>query len=410
MVPRRCDIRSVIGIERSARLDVTTACFNFHMQLSELETVIDELVQSDPRQFADAESIRCLQRLQSRLEGFGALATGAFDASGDWALDGAKSAAAWIATACRMPKGHARRQVRRGRQLRQLPKCAQAWLDGDISGAHVDSIAALHKGSKEATLERDEAVLVEHARTLRFESFLRTVAYWDQLADPDGTEEDAEERRARRDVYLVPSFDGMWLGKITLDPISGAIVSDALKRIEDELFMDDWAKARDVLGRDPTPLELCRTPEQRRADALVVMATRSSTAPADGRKPAPLFSVLVGYETLHGRLCELAQGLPVSPGSLLPWLEQADIERAVFEPGGRVECSVTARFFTGATRRAIELRDRTCRHPYCDTPAEFCQADHIVRYTDGGLTEQENGRLLCGYHNRLRNQRPPPRE
>ena len=90
------------------------------------------------------------------------------------------------------------------------------------------------------------------------------------------------------------------------------------------------------------------------------------------------------------------------------------MERAVFAPGKRVECSVTARFFTGATRRAIELRDQVCQHPYCDRPVEQCQADHIVEYGAGGLTTQENGRLLCGFHNRQRNQRrherPPPDE
>jgi len=28
-----------------------------------------------------------------------------------------------------------------------------------------------------------------------------------------------------------------------------------------------------------------------------------------------------------------------------------------------------------------------------------------VEYSKGGLTTQENGRLLCPFHNRLRNQR-----
>jgi hypothetical protein len=112
--------------------------------------------------------------------------------------------------------------------------------------------------------------------------------------------------------------------------------------------------------------------------------------------------------TLSGRMCQLARGTVVTPGSLLPWLEEADLERAVFAPGRRVECSVTARFFTGATRRAIELRDRQCQHPCCDVPAERCQADHIIEYSKGGLTTQENGRLLCEYHNGPGDQRPPP--
>ena len=138
------------------------------------------------------------------------------------------------------------------------------------------------------------------------------------------------------------------------------------------------------------------------------MATRSRVAPTNGRRPAPLFSVLVDYELLRGRVCELAHGTVITPGSLLPWLDEALIERVVFAPARRVEVSEKARLFTGATRRAIELRDRECTHCYCDVPAEGCQADHIVPYTAGGPTVEENGRLLCGYHNRLRNARPPP--
>jgi uncharacterized protein DUF222 len=378
------------------------------VQLSEFVAAVDELVAMDPKDLGDGESIRILNRQKARLDAVTSLAAGAFDASGEWALSGAKSSVAWIATQCRMPRGMARGQVRRGRQLRHLPASAQAWVDGDINVGHVDLLTALCKGPKAELLERDERMLVRQAQRLRFESFARTVAYWEQLADPDGAEEEAEARRARRDVYLASSFDGMRLGKITLDPIGGAIVGNELTRLEDELFQADWAAARLEHGREPTMADLSRTPSQRRADALVEMATRSASSPPDARRPEPLFTVMVGYETLKGRICELAQGIPITPGALLPWLDRADIERAVFEPKGRVEISATARLFTGATRRAIELRDRSCRHAYCDTRAEFCQADHIVQYTDGGLTTQENGRLLCGFHNRLRNQRPPP--
>jgi hypothetical protein len=191
--------------------------------------------------------------------------------------------------------------VRRGRRLRQLPACAEAWSAGEITGAHVDTIAALRRPATEAALDRDEAMLVDQARTLRYESFVRAVAYWEQFADPDGTEAEAEARRSRREVYLEASFAGMWLGKMTLDPLAGAIVSGELERLEGELFEADWAEAARSLGRDPTVGELSRTPGQRRADALVEMATRSRTAPEGGRRPAPLFSVLVDYPTAVSR-------------------------------------------------------------------------------------------------------------
>ena len=64
---------------------------------------------------------------------------------------------------------------------------------------------------------------------MKFAQFCTVVDYWEQHADQDGSEEAAEARKARRDVYLVPSPDG-YLGKMNLDPIGGAIVVKELKR------------------------------------------------------------------------------------------------------------------------------------------------------------------------------------
>ena len=378
------------------------------MELDELTSVLDRLTALDPAGLGDGESVERLFGAMARLESVATTAVGAFDAAGAFVPDGAQSAAAWVATRCRLPKAQARRAVRRGRALRHLPVTAEAWAEGSLTGAHVDTLAGLRRPATEDALARDESLLVDQARTLRYEAFVSAGAYWAQLADPDGVETEAEATRAGRDVYLVPSFGGGYLGRVTLDPVSGAIVADELGRLERSLFEADWAAAEEALHRPPTSAELGRTSGQRRADALVEMATRSRTAPADGKRPAPLFSVLVDLPTLTGRVCELAQGQVLTPGSLLPWLEGADLERAVFAPPRRVEVSATARLFTGATRRAIVLRDRVCTHPYCDVPASACQADHIGPYADHGPTTQENGQLRCGFHNRLRTGRPPP--
>jgi hypothetical protein len=369
---------------------------------------LERLAGSDPSQYADCASIEALHRALASLEAFVTAATACFDASGAWEPDGARNAAAWIATRCSMSAGSARREVRRGRALRHLPGCARAWADGDITAAHVDAFAGLRRDATEEALRRDEELLLDDAKRLRFEHFIRAITYWEQCADPDGTEAAAELRRSRRDVYLAPGLDGTFYGRITLDPVSGEIVTDELGRLEAELFDADRNEARERLGRDPVAGDLVRTAAQRRADALVEMAARSRSAAPDGRRPAPLFSVYVGYETLYGRICELASGTVVSPGSLLTFLDQSYIERAVFGPGTRVEVSESARFFTGATRRAIVLRDRRCTHPYCDAPAKACQGDHIVPFAEDGPTTQENGQLRCPFHNRLRSKRPPP--
>jgi len=369
---------------------------------------LDWFAQNDPSLFCDGDSIKALERQGSRLECATARAVSSFDQWGEWGRDGALSATAWVDTTCHVPKKEVRAQLRRGKALAVLPLVAQAWKDGDIGAAHVDALIRVRRPVTEEALSRDEEILVDAARTLKFAEFATVVDSWEQYADQDGTDEAAEAKRAQRDVYLYPSPGG-YLGEMRFDTIGGAIVSKELKRLEAELFEADRAEAKERLGRDPRHDELARTAAQRRADAMTEMAVRSAAANVvEGRRPEPLFSVLVDYPTLWGRISKLEDGPVVAPGSLLSWLNTATFERIVFAPGKRAECSVTSRFFTGATRRVIEVRDQQCQHEFCDRPAEECQIDHIVPWSEGGLTDQSNAQVLCGPHNRMRYERPPP--
>jgi hypothetical protein len=384
--------------------------------LNALRDAIDELVDTDPALLSDAATVLELERLLIRVDAVTSLAVAEFTETPQWGqgmhIDGAHGTVNWIISRAKLPPAVVRRQLRLGRAAQHLPVLSESWLGGKVGAAQVDAVERVRRFETEDSLQRDEPVLCDQAETLIYNHFCRAVHYWEQHADPNGAERGAESQRSRRDAFLSKSFDGMWLGKMTLEPVSGAIVSGELERIEQEMFEADWAKAKATLGYEPTTAHLCRQFSERRADALVEMATRSATCPRDGRRPDPLFTVLVDFPTLHGRLCELAQGAAVTPGSLVPWIDQAYIERAVFGLGARVEVSERARFFTGATRRALEVRDRGCTHPMCDESVDRCQADHIQSFSEGGLTVQENGRLLCGFHNRLafseRKERPPP--
>ena len=253
---------------------------------------------------------------------------------------------------------------------------------------------------------RDEELLVSHASTLTYGHFCRALAYWCYRADPDGSEAEAGDDFNARELYLSDGFRGRKELKGTLDPIGGSIVGDELGRIEQELFEQDWAEARERVGPGVCAADLGRSPAQRRADALVEMARRSGAVPEGARMPEPLFSVFVDYETLAGRICELANGVAVTPGSLLRYLDQAWIERVVFgSPSRVIDIGVRRRLFTGATRRAVQVRDRECFHPFCDIPANDCQIDHIEPYAAGGRTTQDNGRPACDFHNRDRHRR-----
>src|SRR3546814_10890194 len=82
----------------------------------------------------------------------------------------------------------------------------------------------------------------------------------------------------------VLTIDDMWFGRIVLDPVRGAIVSETLDMIERELFEADWDEAKARLGRKPLLDELARTNAQRYADALTEMAIRAQIGRASCRE------------------------------------------------------------------------------------------------------------------------------
>src|ERR1039458_9089909 len=89
------------------------------------------------------------------------------------------------------------------------------------------SMSRAGSGTFLSTASLSSSILASHcaspfnapsALILPYAAFARAIAYWKQLADPDGAEEDDEKRRERRDVYLEKSFGGRWVGQITLKP------------------------------------------------------------------------------------------------------------------------------------------------------------------------------------------------
>ncbi len=49
-------------------------------------------------------------------------------------------------------------------------------------------------------------------------------------------------------------------------------------------------------------------------------------------------------------------------------------------------------------RRAVNVRDRTCRFPGCQQPAAACDIHHVIWRTRGGRTQLINLVLLCRFH------------
>jgi hypothetical protein len=72
---------------------------------------------------------------------------------------------------------------------------------------------------------------------------------------------------------------------------------------------------------------------------------------------------------------------------------------AVLDSAGEVlDIGRKSRIWPTAIARAIGLRDQTCRHTDCDTPAQHCDIHHRVHWADGGPTSYEGGILACRNH------------
>ncbi|MGA8045498.1 MAG: DUF222 domain-containing protein [Dermatophilaceae bacterium] len=155
--------------------------------------------------------------------------------------------------------------------------------------------------------------------------------------------------------------------------------------------------------RDP------RSNGQRRAEALVELASRAASTSAE-KKDGPAEStstvfVTVGLDELRKHegagevLTSSASGTMIGIETLRKMCCDADLIPVVLGSDsqaldlGRVE-----RLFTRAQRRVIWLRDRGCTFPGCTAPAGWTRVHHVKHWVDGGLSDIDNAALLCQRH------------
>ena len=222
-------------------------------------------------------------------------------------------------------------------------------------------------------LVSDQETVAEWAADLPWRIFCRRLQDWLDEHDPDGADPGGTDSRrfsCSKTVHDSWALDG-WL-----DPMNGSIFARELDRLERLLFELDWKTASERLGRDPLLHELDRTPAQRRADALVLMAERSATMPDDGRRGQPLFTVLVDYKSFE-RVCELTNGIELRSGQLAPFLDQALVERIVFDGGIRAIGVSRQRNFRGLLRKVVMAAAPSVRRAPCQAPIDDCEVDHV---------------------------------
>ena len=244
-------------------------------------------------------------------------------------------------------------------------------------------------------LEQLTAALLDGARGQRGvgERELATfIVRGGQLLRPDReVENDAQVKAAHRS--LTKSKGPVGLARYTwlLDEEGAAVVDAAV---------DALAKPK---PDEDTGEHDQRSPETRRADALLDLVRRAVEAPeGTPRQPKTTVVVTVPLEVLEGR----RRGAGLTPtgevltaGTVRRLSCDGQLVPVVLGTRGEVlDQGEAIRLFNRAQIRHLWLRDQHCSFPGCSKPSAWCDAHHLVHWTDGGPTDIWNAALLCRAH------------
>jgi len=354
-----------------------------------------------------------------------------FDDREGWAI-GFRSCAHWLSWRTGIAPGPAREKVRVARALAALPQLSAAMARGEFSYSMLRALTRVATPENEGELEE----LARHATAAQVETLVRGWRRLDRLEDREAELENEAERHQCRFLHLFPDDDGSWVLRGRLDPEVGAVLEKALMWASEALYRRAAAETGqgadgdgvgDACVGEDGPEVSPPSPEQRRADALGLLAELAMRATEDQDLPnsrADRFQVVVSVtredmevgegegQAILGPHPENVPagtpclGLPGAPGSMPIPRDTARriacdaglVETVQNADGGILDMGRKRRTVPPALRRALDHRDGGCRFPGCGV--RFIQAHHIHHWADGGETKLDNLASLCKWHHR----------
>ncbi|EAP97433.1 hypothetical protein JNB_18223 [Janibacter sp. HTCC2649] len=221
---------------------------------------------------------------------------------------------------------------------------------------------------------------------------------------------------ASRRMSVRPAVDGMaWLSILgPMKDVIGAhvaLTAEEARRhvIDPTLSPQAWAAAAAAAEADTRgkgawladrALELLsgRAKDQPQPVEVNLVMTDKVLLPAafDGQTPDDDVAVIPGWGPIPGEEAR------THIADLLDSQTQTWIRRLFTDPTGRdlVALDSQRRRFQGGLRKFLQLRDPTCRVPWCDAPA--IEGDHVQPVHDGGGTTGANAGGLCKRHNQIK--------
>jgi hypothetical protein len=119
---------------------------------------------------------------------------------------------------------------------------------------------------------------------------------------------------------------------------------------------------------------------------------------------SPTVVVNMTLEQLHGESGEATvdTGTVISASQARRLACNAGLIPAVLDGRSKIlDLGLARRLYDRYQRIALALRDGGCVFPGCDRTARWCEAHHIVAWSEGGPTDIANGCLLCCFHHHL---------
>ncbi|MGV9713825.1 DUF222 domain-containing protein [Gordonia sp. NPDC003424] len=283
----------------------------------------------------------------------------------------------------------AHRWLRIGTALPRLQRLPGYTADGAVSGEHADAIVTgighvEHRAPD--GLCREEELEVERMLIGQAMSGA-TPAEIGKKARDLGNEYAAEtgglpaaEDRGINELALTKTPDGRLSVKADLDAVIGEKLTAAIESLN-------------MPRPEPDGSPDARTAGARNADALEIILDAAAVADSSLVTPPKTFV----YLTLPATAPEKA-GLdwlgPITATTAKLLACDSTVTEVVID-GETVplQMGTKERLFTPAQRRAIIIRDVCCIK--CGAPAGHTQCHHIVWWSEGGLTDLDNGCLLC---------------
>jgi Domain of unknown function (DUF222) len=289
------------------------------------------------------------------------------DRSEAWMVDGANTAAHWIAGALDIEVCTAREWVRVGRALTALPVTAEAFRSGRLS---FSKVRALTRMATPATEEE----LCGLAERVPAGQLSRELARWRAAREtPDETE--ARQHRDRSLVHWV-DHDGMRCGHFRLPPLAGGTLCAAID-------------ASLMLSRRSGDATAVASLAQQRADALTSMIGAGGTSTR---------TEIVLH--VRGDGCTFDDGTPIPPSVIERIAPLAMIGVMVHDAGANpIGVSSLHRHPDRRQKRFVKERDRVCVD--CGG-AVLLQYDHVPDYEITRHTQVDELALRCASCHRRR--------